>query len=92
MADRVELVGTVRCASQATRQLVLERIKDTAEAVALGLGARAEVNIEPSYDPVVNDDSMLEIVRESSRRLLGDDSIVIFNFIIQRATGICFNG
>jgi len=79
VADRVELVGTVRCASQAIRQLVLQRIRETAEAVALGFGARAEVTIEPSYDPVVNDDSMLEIVRESSRKLLGDDKIIIFS-------------
>jgi amidohydrolase len=78
VADRVELVGTVRCASQATRQMVLQRIKEMAEAVALGLGARAEVRIEPSYDPVVNDDSMLEIVRESAESLLGDDNVVIF--------------
>ncbi len=79
VADRVELVGTVRCVSQTTRQLVLQRIKETAEAVALGLGARAEVRIEPSYDPVVNDESMVEIVRQSVESLLGDDRIVIFS-------------
>ncbi|MCJ7753208.1 MAG: M20 family metallopeptidase [Thermoanaerobaculales bacterium] len=78
LADRVVLVGTVRCLDQATRTLVLQRIKETAEAVALALGARAEVNIEPSYDPVVNDASMVHIVEESSRKLLGDESVVIF--------------
>jgi amidohydrolase len=78
LADRVELVGTVRCLDQATRTLVLQRIKETAEAVAHGLGARAEVNIEPSYDPVVNNASMVHIVEESSRKLLGDESVVIF--------------
>jgi amidohydrolase len=78
VADRVEVVGTVRCLNQATRELVLQRIKETAEAVAHGMGARAEVTIEPSYDPVVNDDSMVDIVRESSRRLMGDDGVVIF--------------
>ena len=79
VADRVELVGTVRCVSQATRQLVLQRIKETAEAVALGFGARAEVRIEPSYDPVVNDESMVEIVRQSVESLLGGDRVVIFS-------------
>ncbi len=78
LADRVELVGTVRCLDQMTRRLVLQRIKETAEAVAQALGARAEVNIEPSYDPVVNDASMVHIVEESSRKLLGDESVVIF--------------
>lgn len=77
LADRVELVGTVRCLNQTTRAFVLQRIRDTAEAVAHGLGARAEVNIEPSYDPVVNDPAMVEIVRESSKELLGDDAVVV---------------
>ena len=79
LADRVELVGTVRCLNQATRQFVLQRIKETAEAVAHGLGARAEVAIEPSYDPLVNDPSVVEIVKENSRSLLGDDGVVVFD-------------
>jgi amidohydrolase len=78
VANRVEVVGTVRCLNQTTRKSVLQRIKDSAEAVALGMGARAEVRIQPSYDPVVNHDSMVDIVRENSGRLLGKDSVVIF--------------
>ncbi len=78
VADRVELTGTVRCANQTIRKLVLRRIKETAEGVALGMGARAEVNIEASYDPVVNDESMIEIVHANSKKLLGEDGIVTF--------------
>jgi amidohydrolase len=78
LADKVDLVGTVRCLDQTTRAVVLQRIKETAEAVARGLGARAEVNIEPSYDPVVNDASMVQIVEDSARKLLGDESVVVF--------------
>ena len=79
VADRVELVGTLRCLNQATRSAVQQRIKETAKAVALGMGARAEVRIEPSYDPLVNDDSMVAIVRESSRKLLGENGVVVFD-------------
>jgi amidohydrolase len=43
VANRVELVGTIRCLNQETRTSVQQRIKETAEAVALGMGARAEV-------------------------------------------------
>jgi len=77
LADRVELVGTVRCLNQKTRAFVLQRIKETAEGVARGLGARAEVTIEPSYDPVVNDPAMVEIVQKSSKALLGDAAVVV---------------
>jgi amidohydrolase len=78
VADRVELVGTVRCLNQETRRAVLQRITETAEGVSRAMGARAEVIIEPSYDPVVSDDSMVEVVRASSTELLGDDSVVVF--------------
>jgi amidohydrolase len=78
VANRVDVVGTVRCLNQTTRRSVLHRVKESAEAVALGMGARAEVTIRPSYEPVVNDDTMVEIIRENSKKLLGDNSVVIF--------------
>ena len=78
VADRVELVGTVRCLSQETRRSVLRQIRETAEGVARGMGARAEVVIDPSYDPVVNDDGLLEVVRSNSRELLGEENVVVF--------------
>jgi amidohydrolase len=78
VANRVEVVGTVRCLNEATRRSVLQRIKESAEAVARGMGARAEVNIEPSYHPVVNDDSMVEVVRQNSSALLGEQRIFTF--------------
>jgi amidohydrolase len=78
LADRVELTGTVRCLDRATRELVRQRIAETAEGVAEALGARAEVLIEPSYDPVINDASMVCVVEQSARELLGDHSVVVF--------------
>ncbi len=78
VADRVELVGTVRCLTQETRRSVLRQIRERAEGVALGMGARAEVVIEPSYDPVVNDDGLLGIVRSNAQELLGEGNVVVF--------------
>lgn len=78
VADRVELVGTVRCLTQETRRLVLGQILKRAEGAASGMGARAEVIIEPSYDPVVNDDGLLGIVRSNAQELLGEENVVVF--------------
>ena len=78
VANRVEMIGTVRCLDTPTRELVLRRIRELAEGVACGLGARAEVIVSPSYDPVVNHDPMVDLVRDSARRLVGDDHIVLF--------------
>ncbi len=81
LAERVELVGTVRSLDQTTRELVLNRVRECAEGIAAGMGGHAEVEIDPSYDPLVNNDAMVEVVRESARALAGDENI----FVIPRA-------
>jgi amidohydrolase len=78
VAPKVTMVGTVRTLDPATRELVLRRVREVAESVAAGLGATAEVKIDPSYDPVINDDAMVELVRSSAERLIGRDRIVVF--------------
>lgn len=79
IADRVQLTGTVRCLKPEVRASVLQRIEETAGSVAAAMGARAEIEIQPSYDPVVNDDAMVDLVRENSGTLLGGESVVIFD-------------
>jgi len=75
LAGRVELVGTVRALDPAVRELVLRRVRETAEGVAAGLGTRAEVRIEPSYDPLINHDAMVDLVRAQAERLLGEPAV-----------------
>jgi len=79
VASRVRMVGTVRTLDPAIRELVLRRVREVAEGVAAGLGARAEVEIDPSYDPVINHDAMVEVVRRSAGRLLGEERVVVFD-------------
>ena len=78
LADRVELTGTVRTLDGHTRELVLHRIRETAEGVAAGLGASAEVNIDPSSDPLINDNRMVEVVRANAESRAGADHIEVF--------------
>ncbi len=78
LADRVELTGTVRTLDARTRELVLNRIRETAEGVAAGLGASAEVRIDPSYDPLINDNRMVEVVRDNAVQLSGEENIEVF--------------
>ena len=79
VAPQVRLVGTIRNLEPATRELVLRRVREIAEGVAAGLGGRADVRIDPSYDPVINHDGMVDLVRASAERLVGATRIVVFN-------------
>jgi amidohydrolase len=97
LAREVELVGTVRTLDPAVRRRVIERVRATAEGVATALGARAEVETRPSYDPVINHDPMVDLVRANAERLLGAGHVAVmprpsmgvedFGFFLTRAPG-----
>ena len=42
------------------------------------MGGRAEVDIEPSYDPLINDNRMVDVVRENARHLVGEENVLVF--------------
>ena len=79
VAGQVKMIGTVRSLDPATRELTLRRIAEVAQGVAAGLGARAEVQIDPSYDPVINHDPMVDVVRASAERIVGRERIVVLS-------------
>lgn len=79
VAGQVKMVGTVRSLDPATRELTLRRITEVAQGVAAGLGARAEVQIDPSYDPVINHDAMVDVVRSSAERIVGRERVVVLS-------------
>ncbi|HRC84586.1 MAG TPA: amidohydrolase [Thermoanaerobaculia bacterium] len=101
VASRVELTGTVRCLDPSTRELVLRRLRETAEGVAAGLEARAEVTIEPSYDPLINHEPMVDLVRSTALGLVGEDHVHVvprpnmgvedFAFYLSRVPGAFYS-
>jgi len=67
----------VRALDPTIRELVLRRVRETAEGIAAGFGAAADVEVRPSYDPLINHDPMVDVVRENARRLVGDDHVTL---------------
>ena len=101
VANRVELTGIVRCLDQAIRARVLHRMQRTAEGVAAGLGGRAEVEINPSYPPLVNHDPIVDRAHANAVRLVGEANVLInprpnmgvedFAYYVQRVPGAFFS-
>lgn len=79
LAGEVELTGTIRTVDAAVRRRVAERVRQVAKGAAQALGARAIVSLERDYEPVVNDDDALDVVRSSARELVGPDRVVEFS-------------
>lgn len=97
VAGRVTLTGTVRTLDPRVRERVLQRLRETVEGVASALGARAEVAIEAGYDALINDDPMVEVVRDNAEAMLGAEQIFVkptpnmgvedFAYYLQRIPG-----
>lgn len=101
VANRVELTGTVRTLDPEVRERTLKRVRETAEGVAQALGGRAELTIEPGYDPLINHDPMVEIARANAALLVGEEKVAVrpranmgvedFAYYVSRVPGAFFS-
>ena len=81
LADRVELQGTIRYFEEDVRE-VLRRELRAAFAVVDALGGSAEVELRPSYPPLVNDPATTELARAAVADTLGVTAIAPFQPIM----------
>jgi amidohydrolase len=74
--DTVEMLGTIRTFSEASRQDVIERMRRISSKVAEASGATATLELMPAPNPpLVNDPALTERVTHSLKRALGDDAV-----------------
>ena len=76
ICGEVRLRGTLRTLSPQTRELLKARMTAVARGVAQGMGGDAEMDIEPGYGAVYNDDRYYAVIEALARELVGEDKIV----------------
>ena len=76
IADEAVLKGTLRNTDRKTRDLVVRKVKKTAEAMGILHDARIEVDIREGYPQVVNDPEWYRVARDTAEELLGKDNVV----------------
>lgn len=77
IADYVELSGIIRTLNPDTRLFARERVKTICEHTAEMMGGRAELIIEPSYSPLINDDKMVDTVKAAASQVLGAENVIL---------------
>lgn len=77
IADYVEMKGIIRTLDPQTRLFARERVRTICEQTAAMLGGRAEMIVEPSYSPLINDDAVVGTVRETAARILGAENVIL---------------
>ncbi len=76
IAESVTLTGTVRTLNPAVQQLMPERIRTIVKGVTSAFGADYAVDYQWGYPVLVNHKTMLDIVRQAGREILGRQRIL----------------
>ena len=77
VCGEVKLEGTLRTLSPETRAQMKERIASVAQQIARGMGGACEVEIQPGYGAVCNDDRVYADVSSCAEELLGAENMVL---------------
>ncbi len=100
IAERVKLLGTVRCLDSALYEKLPEWIEQIVSNIALTYGAKAIVNFRSIAPPVYNDPDLTNLLFNCSKNIVGEDNIVHlqkpslgaedFAFLVQDVPGTMF--
>ncbi|WP_130862356.1 M20 metallopeptidase family protein [Bacilliculturomica massiliensis] len=77
IADRVEMQGILRTLDHETRRFARDKIRAVCEQVADAMGARAELIVEESYGPLINNDQVTDVVLRNARTVLGVENVIL---------------
>lgn len=74
--EEVEMVGTIRNFDMENRQQIFEKIKTTAEHIALSSGNTADVTIYEGYPVTVNDPNLTEKMLPTLEKVTGKGNLI----------------
>ncbi|HKL17556.1 MAG TPA: amidohydrolase [Halalkalibaculum sp.] len=74
---KVEMLGTVRTFSQETADIIKNKIEAIVKGVTESAGAAYSFDFDYGYPAVINTDWSTEVVMETAKELLGNDSVVV---------------
>ena len=77
LADRVEIAGTCRNLDPKTRDMIEARMGEMAGGIAGVMGAKCDFRYVRGYSPIVNAPEMVELLKEASVEICGEESVVI---------------
>lgn len=95
--DEAHIMGTARAFSRELMQTLEDNLRRTAEGIAVGLGAKAELDFRFTFAPLVNDVEQTEFVGDCAAELVGEENMnrnlmqvmgsEDFSFMLEQAPG-----
>ena len=77
IAETCVMEGIIRTLGPETRRQVRELFRETVSGICHAMGAEADIVMRESYPGIVNDDGMVDFVRDTASALLGAGNVVM---------------
>ena len=79
--DRATISGTVRAVEPASRQMMLQEVKQVTESVAAAFGVEARVTLDLGTPPLVNQSNTAAMARRAAVDIVGAGNVVPLGFL-----------
>jgi len=80
IADEVIITGTLRTLDDKTRNYTKERISSIVDNVAVAFGGEGLTTFHDGYQALINDDEIVDVIRESAEKLFGKENVQFKEF------------
>lgn len=80
ISDYIEMEGIVRTLDEESRKITLESIEKIIVNIAASYGGTGELIIEDGYTALINDNNTLDIVKNNTQELLGEEGVYIMKY------------
>ncbi len=80
IADEVKISGTLRALDDDTRNFVKQRISDIVINTAIAYGGEGTVDFHDGYQALINNDEVVDVIKETAVRILGEENIIFKEF------------
>lgn len=80
ITDEVIMSGTLRTLDENTREFAKSRIREIVENTAKAYGGEGEVYFEEGYPALINNDEIVDVLKDMAEDLLGKDNVKFKEF------------
>nr|WP_164489087.1 M20 family metallopeptidase [Romboutsia sp. Marseille-P6047] len=102
ICEEVKIEGTIRALTIKDREFILNRVYDMVENISKAHRCIGHIDIDQNwYPPVINNNYLVDIVKENTRKLLGKDNFLLkeypsmggedFSFYTDKCKGVFFH-
>lgn len=88
--EEVIMSGTLRTLDPETRVYAKKRMKEIVQNTAMAHGGSASISFEDGYPPLINDDTVVDVLRKTTEEVLGKDKVSFKEFPSMGADDFAF--